>query len=86
MGSVKIDVINNDLLNMNDLKEQLINGITYSIKNNVLKLRGTATANKTLIFNNKKEVNLKADTYTLSVNKSGTITDGSPYAWILYLS
>ena len=49
MGSVKIDVINNDLLNMNDLKEQLINGITYSIKNNVLKLRGTATAKKKLI-------------------------------------
>lgn len=74
MGSVKIDVVNNNLLNMNNLEEQLINGITYSIKNNVLKLRGTATANKTLIFNNKKEVNLKADTYTLSVNKSGTIT------------
>ena len=73
-GSVKIDVVNKNLLNMNDLEEQLINGITYSIKNNVLKLRGTATANKTLIFNNKKEVNLKADTYTLSVNKSGTIT------------
>ena len=64
---------NINFINMEDSEEKTSNGMTYSIKNNILKIKGTATANNTLIFNSKTQVNLKANTYTLNANKSGSL-------------
>lgn len=44
MGSVEIDVVNENLLNIANTEETTKGGITYSIKNGILKLNGTATA------------------------------------------
>lgn len=65
---------NINFINMEDSEEKISNGMTYSIKNNVLKIKGAATANTTLIFTSKTQVNLKANTYTLNTNKNGSLT------------
>ena len=44
-GSVEIDVVNKNFLNIANTEETTKGGITYSIKNGILKLNGTATAN-----------------------------------------
>lgn len=43
--NVEIDVVNKNLLNIANTEETTKGGITYSIKNGILKLNGTATAN-----------------------------------------
>lgn len=72
----KIKTVGNNInfINMEDSEEKTSNGMTYSIKNNVLKIKGTATANNTLIFTSKTQVDLKANTYTLNANKNGSLT------------
>lgn len=65
---------NINFINMEDSEEKTSNGMTYSIKNNVLKIKGTATANNTLIFTSKTQVDLRANTYTLNANKNGSLT------------
>ena len=71
----EIETVGNNInfINMDSLEEQTTNGLKYSIKDGVLTIKGTATANKTLIFNSKTQVNLKANTYTLNANKSGSL-------------
>lgn len=71
----KIETVGNNInfINMRDSEENTSNGMVYSIKNNVLKIKGTATANITLIFTSKTQVDLKANTYTLNANKNGSL-------------
>ena len=72
----EIETVGNNInfINMEDSEEKISNGMTYSIKNNVLKIKGAATANTTLIFTSKTQVDLKANTYTLNTNKNGSLT------------
>lgn len=65
---------NINFVDMEDVDKKTSNGMVYSIKNNVLTIKGIATANTTLIFNSKTQVNLKANTYTLNANKNGSLT------------
>ena len=73
---VKIKTVgsNKNFVNMEDVEEKNSNGMVYNIKNNVLTIKGTATANTTLIFNSKISVDLKANAYTLNANKNGSLT------------
>lgn len=64
MGSVGIDVVNKILLNIANTKETTKGGITYSIKNGILKLNGTATANFDIQLS--KNIKMKKGKYTHS--------------------
>lgn len=65
---------NKNFVNMEDVEEKNSNGMVYNIKNNVLTIKGTSTANTTLIFNSKIAVDIKANAYTLNANKNGSLT------------
>lgn len=67
MGSVEVDVVNKTLLNIANTEETTKGGITYSIKNGILKLNGTATAS----FNIQLSKNIK--------RKKGKYTHSSSY-------
>lgn len=62
--SVKIDVINKNLLNIANTEETTKSGITYSIKNGILKLTGTATASFDIQLS--KNIKIKKGKYTHS--------------------
>lgn len=64
MGSVEIDVVNKNLLNIANTEETTKGGITYSIKNGILKLNGTATSN--LEIQLSKNIKIKKGKYTHS--------------------
>lgn len=64
MGSVKIDVVNKNLLNIANEDETTKGGITYSIKNGILKLNGTATASFDIQLS--KNIKIKKGKYTHS--------------------
>lgn len=64
MGSVGIDVVNKNLLNIANTKETTKGGITYSIKNGILKLNGTATASFDIQLS--KNIKMKKGKYTHS--------------------
>ena len=63
-GSVEIDVVNKNLLNIANTEETTKGGITYSIKNGILKLNGTATANFDIQLS--KNIKIKKGKYTHS--------------------
>lgn len=67
MGSAEVDVVNKTLLNIANTEETTKGGITYSIKNGILKLNGTATAS----FNIQLSKNIK--------RKKGKYTHSSSY-------
>lgn len=73
-SEIKIVGNNTNFVNMEDVEEKTSNGMVYSIKNNVLMIKGTSTANTTLIFNSKTSVDLKINGYTLNANKNGSLT------------
>lgn len=62
--SVEIDVVNKNLLNIANTEETTKGGITYSIKNGILKLNGTATANFDIQL--YKNIKIKKGEYTHS--------------------
>lgn len=64
MGSVGIDVVNKNLLNIANTEETTKGGITYSIKNGILKLNGTATASFDIQLS--KNIKRKKGKYTHS--------------------
>lgn len=64
MGSVEIDVVNKNLLNIANTEETTKDGITYSIKNGILKLNGTTTSN--LEIQLSKNIKIKKGKYTHS--------------------
>lgn len=64
MGSVGKDVVNKNLLNIANTEETTKGGITYSIKNGILKLNGTATANFDIQLS--KNIKMKKGKYTHS--------------------
>ena len=63
-GSVEIDIVNKNLLNIANTEETTKDGITYSIKNGILKLNGTATAG--LDIQLSKNIKIKKGKYTHS--------------------
>lgn len=64
MGSVETDVVNKNLLNIINTEETTKGGITYSIKNGILKMNGTATDN--LLIELAKNIKIKKGKYTYS--------------------
>lgn len=64
MGSVGIDVVNKNLLNIANTEKTTKGGITYSIKNGILKLNGTATASFDIQLS--KNIKIKKGKYTHS--------------------
>ena len=66
MGSVKIDVVNKNLLNIVNTEEVIKGGIAYSVKNGILKLNGTATANFDIQLS--KNIKIKKGEYTHSAS------------------
>lgn len=64
MGSAEVDVVNKDLLNIANTEETTKGGITYSIKNGILKLNGTATASFDIQLS--KNIKRKKGKYTHS--------------------
>ena len=64
MGSAEVDVVNKDLLNIANTEGTTKGGITYSIKNGILKLNGTATANFDIQLS--KNIKRKKGKYTHS--------------------
>lgn len=64
MGSVGIDVVNKNLLNIANTEKTTKGGITYSIKNGILKLDGTATASFDIQLS--KNIKIKKGKYTHS--------------------
>lgn len=65
-GSVEVNVVNKNLLNLVDIEETEKSGVTYSIKNGVLTLNGTATVGIQLTF--LRNIHIKKGKYTHSVN------------------
>lgn len=63
-GSVKIDVVNKNLFDIIDIVETTKGGITYSVKDGVLKLNGTATAGFDIELD--KNIKIKKGKYTHS--------------------
>ena len=61
-----IIICNKNFLKLDDIEETTINGITYSIKNGIVKLKGTATNGVDITL--KRNIKLKSNTYTHSVN------------------
>lgn len=61
-----IIICNKNFLKLDDIEETTINGITYSIKNGIVKLTGTATNGVDITL--KRNIKLKSNTYTHSVN------------------
>ena len=64
MGSVEVDVVNKSLLNIANTEETTKDGITYSIKNGILKLNGTTTSN--LEIQLSKNIKIEKGKYTHS--------------------
>jgi hypothetical protein len=64
MGSAEVDVVNKTLLNIANTEETTKGGITYSIKNGILKLNGTATASFDIQLS--KNIKRKKGKYTHS--------------------
>lgn len=64
MGSAEVDVVNKNLLNIANTEETTKGGITYSIKNGILKLNGTATASFDIQLS--KNIKRKKGKYTHS--------------------
>ena len=62
--NVEIDVVNKNLLNIANTEETTKDGITYSIKNGILKLNGTTTSN--LEIQLSKNIKIKKGKYTHS--------------------
>lgn len=62
--SVEIDVVNKNLLNFANTEETTKGGITYSIKNGILKLNGTTTASFDIKLS--KNIKIKKGKYTHS--------------------
>lgn len=77
-GDNEIVVNSKNFLKLNDIAETTKNGMTYSCKDGVLTLNGTATSGITIDFD---DVFLPAGTYYISRNSTGT-TSGS---WQSYL-
>lgn len=63
-GSAEVDVVNKTLLNIANTEETTKGGITYSIKNGILKLNGTATASFDIQLS--KNIKRKKGKYTHS--------------------
>ena len=64
MGSAEVDVVNKNLLNIANTEKTTKGGITYSIKNGILKLNGTATASFDIQLS--KNIKRKKGKYTHS--------------------
>lgn len=64
MGSAEVDVVNKTLLNIANTEKTTKGGITYSIKNGILKLNGTATASFDIQLS--KNIKRKKGKYTHS--------------------
>ena len=65
-GSVEVDVVNKNLLNTAKTEETTKGGITYSVKNGILKLNGTATAGFDIQLS--KNIKIKKGKYIHSSN------------------
>jgi hypothetical protein len=70
-GSVGIDVANKNLLNIANTEETTKGGITYSIKNRIFKLNGTATANFDIQLSKNVEIKKGKYTHSSSYIQSG---------------
>lgn len=66
MGSVEIDIANKNFLDIEDIEEIERGGIKYSVKNGILKLKGTSTANFDIQLS--KNIKIKKGKYTHSSN------------------
>jgi hypothetical protein len=66
MGSVEMDVVNKNFLNIANTEETTKGGITYSVKNGILKLNGTATAGFDIQLS--KNIKIKKGKYIHSSN------------------
>lgn len=66
MGSVEIDIVNKNFLDIEDIEEIERGGIKYSVKNGILKLNGTSTANFDIQLS--KNIKIKKGKYTHSSN------------------
>lgn len=66
MGSVEIDIANKNFLDIEDIEEIERGGIKYSVKNGILKLKGTSTAN--FYIQLSKNIKIKKGKYTHSSN------------------
>ena len=71
MGSAEVDVVNKDLLNIANTEGTTKGGITYSIKNGILKLNGTATANFDIQLSKNIKRNKGKYTHSSSYIQSG---------------
>jgi len=71
IGSVEIDVVNKNLLNIANTEETTKGGITYSIKNGILKLNGTATANFDIQLSKNIKIKKGKCTHSSSYIQSG---------------
>lgn len=66
MGSVETDIVNKNFLDIEDIEEIERGGIKYSVKNGILKLNGTSTANFDIQLS--KNIKIKKGKYTHSSN------------------
>lgn len=76
-GSVEIEVCNKNFLGLKDIEENTLNGITYSCKNGVIKLNGTATRSFGIILKHNKFTLFKGIKYVgkmIVTNKPGVNT------------
>lgn len=65
-SSVEIDIVNKNFLDIEDIEEIEKGGIKYSVKNGILKLNGTSTANFDIQL--LKNIKIKKGKYTHSSN------------------
>lgn len=66
VGSVEIDIVNKNFLDIEDIEEIERGGIKYSVKNGILKLNGTSTASFEIQLS--KNIKIKKGKYTHSSN------------------
>lgn len=66
VGSVEIDIVNKNFLDIEDIEEIERDGIKYSVKNGILKLNGTSTASFNIQLS--KNIKIKKGKYTHSSN------------------
>ena len=66
VGSVEIDIVNKNFLDIEDIEEIERDGIKYSVKNGILKLNGTSTASFDIQLS--KNIKIKKGKYTHSSN------------------
>lgn len=71
MGSVEINKVNKNFLpSFNDLQETNKNGLTYSIKDNKLKIKGTSTTDGSFSINISENITLNNGNYYLKSSKA----------------